>query len=286
MLQLLYNYHEKKRAFARKEMLVFTFFSLAAILFWVFTFKSVILDANNIPSGSMIPTLKIGDFLFVNKMRYTFRVPFTGIELLKIDSPHRGDIITFTPPPDPKLAGKILVKRVVGVPGDTIEVVDNEVYVNGVHYAVSPVKDRSILNDLDYPSFNEGGSKEMLDLYHEKIVDPETGELVREHYIMKEEGGHMMPGMRNSTKPYVVPEGSYMVMGDNRDNSDDSRRWGFVPEENVQGKVFMVYFSVNWSTAMSPYGESDNPFSKLFRLLRGELQGAYVRWGRIGSRVY
>ena len=127
MLKKLYELHDVWKQFARRNSGLYHTISLGGIIFWVFLFKSVVLDANNIPSGSMIPTLKIGDFLFVNKMRYTIHFPFTDINLFRIGTPKRGDVVTFNPPEDTAgyLQGKRLVKRVIGIPGDIIKVVDS-----------------------------------------------------------------------------------------------------------------------------------------------------------------
>ena len=112
MLRKFYDFHAAKHKYYKRNQTIHTVLSFGLIIFWVFAFKSSVLDANNIPSGSMQPTLKIGDFLFVNKMRYSFRLPFTDIVLFRIDRPQRGDIVTFDSD-SPSLQGKTLVKRVI-----------------------------------------------------------------------------------------------------------------------------------------------------------------------------
>ncbi len=284
---MYYALHEKRKRFVENRPYYYHTLSLIGILFWVFAFKSVILDANNIPTGSMIPTLKIGDFLFVNKMRYTFHIPFTDINLFRFDTPKRGDVVTFNPPQnDISLKGKTLVKRVIAVAGDHVRVEDDEIIINGVRYPVERMEDYSILSDIDYPKINTGQGKEDLELFNESIVDPITGEKVKDHYMMK----HIFHDsyqnmMRNPERTWKIPEGKYMVMGDNRDNSDDSRRWGLVDKDDIHGKVFMIYFSVNWNSRMQPYEEPVNPFFNLMRLVRGEIAGVEVRWNRVGMLI-
>lgn len=287
MLKLYYQLHKVRQNLIERLPSLYHALSLLGILFWVFAFKSVIIDANNIPTGSMIPTLKIGDFLFVNKMRYTLHLPFTDIHLFRYDLPKRGDVVTFTPPAnDLSLQGKTLVKRVIAVGGDHVAVEDDEIIVNGVRYPVERVTDYAILSDIDYPKINTGQSKEDLELFIESILDPATGETVKEHYMMKHIFNDAYSNnMRNPQRTWRVPEGKYMVMGDNRDNSDDSRRWGFVDADDIHGKVFMIYFSVNWNSRMHPFEEPVNPIFSLGRLLKGKLTGVDVRWNRVGTLI-
>ncbi|MES0491659.1 MAG: signal peptidase I [Leptospirales bacterium] len=284
MLRKLYELHRLWKNYARRKPNLYHIVSLGGIVFWVFLFKSVVLDANNIPTGSMIPTLKIGDFLFVNKMRYTIHFPFTDINLLRIGVPERGDIVTFNPPEEIKyLEGKRLVKRIVGIPGDVLKVVEDEIMVNGVAYTVESATDRTILNDLDYPksnySRNSDELREDLKLYKEKIIDPETKKVIKEHYMMKDRT------WKDADKRYIIPEGKYFVMGDNRDNSDDSRSWGMLDIEDIHGKVFMVYFSVNWGSRDEMSSEPVNPFFSFYRYITGRAENVAVRWDRVGMRV-
>lgn len=285
MLKFYYKYHERRKFIFEKYPTFASFLSLGGIIIGVLILKSVILSANNIPTGSMIPTLKIGDFLFVNRMRYGIHLPFTDINLFQYDKPHRGDIVVFTPPPKAELAGKTLVKRLIGMPGDEIIVKDDEIFVNGVHYPVQDEKDRTILNDLDYPSVNREFTENDLLLFREKVVDPATGEIIVDHYMMKH-SFFKQSMLSNPGRVYNIPEGKYMLMGDNRDDSDDSRRWDYVDEDQIHGKVFMIYFSVNWGNKFYDQEDTTNPFSNIFRLVTGKLNHASVRWNRIGQRIY
>ncbi|MDH5716920.1 MAG: signal peptidase I [Spirochaetia bacterium] len=296
MFQKYYNFHEQRKKFYEKFGFIHFFISIGALIFWVFAFKSSILDANNIPTSSMVPTLKVGDFLFVNKMRYTLRIPFTEYELFRIDYPRRGDIVTFLPPESSGIIDKTLVKRVIGVPGDTIRVEDDEIYVNDMKYPVRKVKNLSILEEYEYPSIyreldekyeNTGGG-----LYKESIIDPITKEVIVDHYMLKnprEALPSVSLNLRNPKKIWKIPAKKYMVMGDNRDNSSDSRDWDLIDLEKVQGKVFMIYFSVNWGSrvdAINSMREPENPFVNVYYLFKYGGGDAFVRWGRIFDRVY
>ncbi|RME91616.1 MAG: signal peptidase I [Candidatus Hydrogenedentota bacterium] len=298
MFRWVYKWHEKKKKFYEKFPFLHPIISLASIIFWVFAFKSSVLGANNIPSGSMIPTLKIGDFLFVNEMRFNLDIPFTDIPIIKMDIPKRGDIVTFTPPamfqPDgtyrvsDELVGKTLVKRIVAVPGDTIKVVSNKIFINDVPYPLTRVKDPNelkIIDDLDYSR-----PKSMLDLFKEKIIDPNTGKIIREHYVLMHKNEERLDDGSFATPiqpvTYYLPAGKYFLMGDNRDNSEDSRFFGPVDIKNIHGKVFLSYFSVNWGD--HKYGGNPElfPVFKLFKLLAGQKKGVYVRWDRVFKRIY
>ena len=312
MLKKFYEFHFNKQKFYKKNSVIHTILSLAFIVFWVFAFKSSILDANNIPSGSMQPTLKIGDFLFVNKMRYNFHIPFTDLVLFQIDKPQRGDIITFTPPPQEDLRGKTPVKRVVGLPGDTIEVRNNKIFINGHPYPVQPVtkeEDASTLDDLDC---QDGGDirncyaqneRRKTELYKEKIIDPKTKKLIVEHYILNERRGspeftetrsrqsckpsHVERGLCTDWQGGPLPENKYLVMGDNRDYSLDSRVWGLVDLNQIHGKVFMSYFSVYWGQAKNGLrDDGTNPIILLLQWITFRRPGVFVRWGRVGNRIF
>lgn len=244
--------------------------SFGIIVVLVFAFKSSILDANNIPSGSMIPTLKIGDFLFVNKMRYSFRMPFTEKELFRIDDPKRGDIVTFIPPATALaqeesrtgIFAKRFVKRVVGLPGDTIRITRKYIDTKDrgrVHFALIEYKEKGSEEFRSYEPKEVPIGRELSDLDNLEATQRALFKEVKpgfEHFILE--------GFEDDRRAHIfeycdflhgcqIPEGQYMVMGDNRDDSHDSRAWGFVKREDILGKALIIYFSIDWKDSTCEY---------------------------------
>lgn len=257
-------------------------FSFSFIILLVFAFKSSILDANNIPSGSMIPTLKIGDFLFVNKMRYSLRLPFSETEIWRFDEPKRGDIVTFIPPNtalgyDDARTGifaKRYVKRVVGVPGDTIRITRKywDTAERGrVHFAFVEYKPVGEKQFYSYEPEEIPVGKELSDLDN---LDASQRALFRE----KKPGfSHLLlEGIQDDRRSQyydcdfslgcTIPPNHYMVMGDNRDDSHDSRAWGFVPREDILGKALVIYFSINWKDFTCEYKDGQELATKGFEI--------------------
>ena len=193
-----------------------------AILLALFI-RTFVVQAFKIPSGSMLPTLLIGDHLLVNKFIYGIKVPFSGKLLVPIKDPESGDIIVFKFPKDRSID---YIKRVVGIPGDKIEVKDKKLYRNGKRA------------DDPYGHFSS------------TTVLPSS----------------VSP--KDNFGPVTVPEGKYFVMGDNRDNSSDSRFWGFVDSSDVLGKAFIIYWS--W--------DIDEPLLSVDRF-------ASIRWGRLADII-
>ncbi len=188
----------------------------------VLVIRSVVAEPFRIPSGSMVPTLEIGDYIIVNKFAYGVRFPFTTHKLVPVGSPERDDIIVFRFPADPSVD---YIKRVVAVAGDEVMVRRNVLYVNGERVEKEYVEDYSFVDDncTPYPA----------ELYRE--VGQEYP-----HTILYTPG----PGGRLSEYgPFTVPADQIFVMGDNRDNSSDSRAWGTVPMENIKGRAMVVWLS-------------------------------------------
>ncbi|HYV50714.1 MAG TPA: signal peptidase I [Dongiaceae bacterium] len=172
--------------------------------------RTFVIQAFRIPTGSMEDTLLVGDFLFVNKFLYGAPIPFTDARTPAIRQPRHGDILVFKYPKDPS---RDFIKRVVGLPGDTIEIKDKTVYVNGVAQREPYVKFSS--------------SRIQPKEYQNPVIYPPGA------------------GNRDNYGPYVVPQGDYFMMGDNRDNSDDSRFWGPLDGHLIKGKALFIYWSWN-----------------------------------------
>lgn len=183
-------------------------------------FRSVVADWNTVPTGSMKPTILEGDRILVNKLAYDLRLPFTHISLLPLAEPQRGEIVIF----DSQQAGKRLVKRVVGLPGDTVAMRDNHLYLNGEW--------------LGYQAPASGA--EHLDL-QERLGE-------REHMVRWQ--GQASP--LSNFGPVTVPAGQYLVLGDNRDRSADSRVYGFVPRQEIVGRSDTVVVSFNYDNYYLP----------------------------------
>ena len=188
-----------------------------AILIALFI-RTFIVQAFDIPSGSMEPTLLPGDYILVNKFIYGIRIPYTNIKIFSYNKPKLGDVIVFIYPKDPS---RDFIKRVIGMPGETVQIIGGKIYVNNA-----------------------------------QVHDPWG-------YFDKKEPPGFIEEVENFG-PVVVPEDSFFVMGDNRNNSEDSRFWGFLPFDNVLGKAFVIYFSWN--------GEAENLLHK-------------VRWSRLAELI-
>ncbi|MFP5497732.1 MAG: signal peptidase I [Gammaproteobacteria bacterium] len=211
----------------KEPMLVEYGKSFFPVLFIVLVLRSFLVEPFQIPSGSMKPTLDVGDFILVNKFSYGIRLPVIDKKVIEIGDPQRGDVMVFRYPSDPNVN---YIKRVVGLPGDVIRYTsDKRLFVNG----------ESVAEKLIGSEPNTLGSAE---LYQEKLG-------AVEHEIRKEMSRYRSP----PDNQWTVPAGHYFMMGDNRDNSNDSRYWddpnipkdllGMVPDENIVGKAFAVWMS-------------------------------------------
>ena len=194
--------------------------SFFPVILFVLLLRSFVVEPFRIPSSSMVPTLLIGDFILVNKFAYGFRLPVVHTKVLGVGEPERGDVMVFRFPPDPT---KDFIKRLVGLPGDTIAYRNKRLSINGEPL---PLEALGLYKGEDASEFDPALQfmETLGDTAHPIIVVRDRGSLNLE---------------------VTVPEGHFFVMGDNRDNSLDSRRWGFVPEENLVGKAFLVWMSVD-----------------------------------------
>jgi signal peptidase I len=190
--------------------------------------RSVVADWNDVPTGSMKPTIMEGDRIFVNKLAYGLKVPFTTIHLAHWNTPHRGEIVVFNSPKD----GTRLVKRVVGLPGDTILMLNNQLTVNGQRVEYDNV-DPSVTKWMPANNGNIFAEEELADHKHAVMSSP------------------LQPAMR-TFGPITVQQGEYFMLGDNRDNSADSRYIGPVPLDNIVGRSSRVVLSLNYDNYYIP----------------------------------
>ena len=207
---------------------------LFPVIISVFFLRSFIVEPFKIPSGSMIPTLLVGDLILVNKFQYGLRLPVLNTKITEGEKPQRGDVMVFRYPPNPNLD---YIKRVVGLPGDTVAYLNKRLTINGEAVATQSV-----------PEFFDEDAMRYFKQYEEKLG-------AQSHRLLNDEqrpafvpGADHFPGYEacNYTVEGVtctVPQGHYFMMGDNRDNSMDSRYWGFVPEKNIVGKAFLVWMN-------------------------------------------
>jgi signal peptidase I len=217
---------DKHLAFARKSALREYAESIGVAVLVALLLRAFVVEAFKIPSGSMIPTLKIGDHIFVNKFIYGLRVPFTHIKWDLFRKPRRGEVIVFVYPQD---ESKDFIKRIVAIEGDTVAVERNVVLING-----KPIPRRPLAGPCIYPDAEEGSERWEPRPCHAFLEELDG---VRYRVI------HDVNSFSIDRKPVRVPAGHVFVMGDNRDNSHDSRFWGTVPDELIKGKAMIIWWS-------------------------------------------
>ena len=210
-----------------------SFFPVIAL---VFVLRSFLYEPFKIPSSSMVPTLLVGDLILVNKFTYGIRLPVLNQKIIQINNPQRGDVMVFKYPRD---MSQDYIKRVVGVPGDKITYANKRLTVNGVEVKYTALDDyldeESLVYDKQYQEALTGVSHRILNSERKPVFVPsDVGDF---------------PNKEACTYTYdtftcVVPAGNYFMMGDNRDNSLDSRYWGFVPDKNIVGKAFFVWMNL------------------------------------------
>jgi signal peptidase I len=200
--------------------------SVAIIILFVLLFRSSFYEPFRIPSGSMIPTLLIGDFILVEKFSFGFRVPFTDIKINQGLGPKYGDVVVFKYPKDPSVN---YIKRVIGLPGDSVEIVNKNVYINGKMLKNIELSARDFLLDMD----------EKFRGYNFKFLKIENKK--SDYVIQVDSDNHYKVNFAK----IIIPKGQYFMMGDNRDYSYDSRSWGLVNEEEIRGKAVYIWFSLS-----------------------------------------
>lgn len=205
------------------------------VILAVFLLRAFLVEPFRIPSGSMIPSLLVGDFILVNKYAYGVRLPVINKKVVEIGEPKRGDVMVFRFPGDPSVN---YIKRVIGLPNDHVRYKDKVLYINGQRMPQTEI-------DSDVDSDGDPGMRRL-----RESLDSVVHEI-------------QLSGSYSDTQQmeFVVPPGQYFVMGDNRDHSNDSRYWGTVPEQNIVGKAFMIWFNLD------------------FR------RGGGINWSRIGNTI-
>jgi len=205
------NSDETAQQLLRESLIVEYSRSFFPVLLLVLVLRSFLVEPYQIPTGSMIPTLQIGDFILVNKYHYGLRLPVIGTKILDLDEPKNGEIMVFIPPHE----DRYFIKRVIGIPGDKIRLEDKVLFVNGVKQQqtfvaqLPPDNPQYLVYEEDF-----AGVKHLIhrDLFRDR-----------------------------GRQEWVVPDGHYFMMGDNRDRSSDSRMWGLVPEQNIRGRAFAIW---------------------------------------------
>jgi len=219
--------------------------SLFIAIILALVLRAFLVQAFSIPSGSMQPTLLIGDYLLVSKFSYGIRNPFTNKVWIPISSPERGDVVVFIFPQDPS---KDYIKRVIGLPGDRIQIVNKKLYINGKQYKTP----QAVYDDP-------------------LMIPPPQGPA---------------DSTRDNLGPVVVPANSYFCMGDNRDHSYDSRFWGFVPMDNLRGKAIIIYFSWQGPPGEPFLQAFAGGLKGLIYRFHWNSNDFSVRWNRIGKIIH
>lgn len=206
--------------------------SFLPVLLLVFVLRGFIAEPFRIPSGSMLPTLELKDFILVNKFTYGIRLPIIHTKIFNIKEPERGDVVVFRYPPKPS---DNYIKRLIGLPGDEVLYSNKRLYVNGKEVQINPMQD-----------YTQEGETNAQSRFESQLPSSDGSSAVK-FSILHDKGR-----TGGSNQRFLVPEGHYFMMGDNRDHSADSRSWGFVPDKNIVGRAFFIWMSFGTEDGNGP----------------------------------
>jgi signal peptidase I len=218
--------------------------SFFPVILIVFMLRSFLVEPFKIPSSSMVPTLLVGDFILVNKFTYGIRLPVLNLKIIDLGNPKHGDVMVFRYPEDPSLD---YIKRVVGVPGDRIEYRNKRLTINGV---VVPVRQTEDYLSKERMQFSRRYVESLDGVDHEILLDDDAPAVTAPARSFSFAGNC---NYNSGAMACTVPPGHYFMMGDNRDNSSDSRVWGFVPDQNIVGKAFFIWLNLNELGRFGPF---------------------------------
>lgn len=214
--------------------------SFFPVILVVFILRSFLVEPFKIPSGSMLPTLEIGDFILVNKYEYGIRLPVINKKIIELGKPARGDVMVFRFPLDPSLD---YIKRVVGLPGDVVEYTDKRLTINGEPVETATAGEYSyVASGLNYVQGKTWHEK--LGAHDHLAMTQEDMPPVLVHQVLGDFPNRDNCSYNERGFKCSVPEGHYFMLGDNRDASNDSRYWGFVPDQNIVGRAFLIWWNL------------------------------------------
>jgi signal peptidase I len=219
--------------------------SFFPIFLIVLLLRAFLAEPFRIPSGSMMPSLLVGDFILVNKFTYGIRMPITKTKVIDVNEPERGDVVVFRWPVNPRLD---YIKRLVALPGDKVRYHNKTLFINGKPMKIEPIGQYNPVGSGMRALGSFEGREDLMGVEHSVLVNPLAPDFSPSCSFM-------------GYQEVEVPEGHYLMVGDNRDDSNDGRCWGFVPEANLVGKAFFVWFSLDWE------------------------RSGFIAWDRIGNSI-